>query len=344
VKALFARHHEDAGTLYSLPPLMGLRALTSPNVLRAKHSILQIWQYLGPFVSSCGGGSGRSPSQQLVRPSFRGHCRNHRSSGHADSRARVCGERLCWCWQRRSKRRRRCEQPCVSFGNGQRLRLLLERGAGFKIGTVVGRTENSGGKRHLISWAGGWGRGRRRQSRDHRPRDRAVVSGHGTRSGRSAIRSPPIFTGQPKCRTNDAEIGYREEVLAHSAERRTMMLNNVTIEVGRYFESDSLSGTLSVEGKKDIWEVDLKQVGSETASFTSSNCRPVSPTSVVTRWSREAAADGSGCNQWRARHPLSGCLDTESADGVSGGRESFHFRHRHRGRKLVGTLGDSTAR
>jgi hypothetical protein len=24
VKALFARHHEDAGTLYSLPPLMGL--------------------------------------------------------------------------------------------------------------------------------------------------------------------------------------------------------------------------------------------------------------------------------------------------------------------------------
>jgi hypothetical protein len=39
----------------------------------------------------------------------------------------------------------------VSFGDGQRLRLLMERGIGFKVGTVVGR---AGGERHLISWSG----------------------------------------------------------------------------------------------------------------------------------------------------------------------------------------------
>ncbi len=313
---------------------MGLRALTSPNVLRAKHSILQIWQYLGPFVSSCGGGvAGLHLNNNLFVPLFevtagitavvdianrgkslwretllvlataiesltqvRTTVRTIKGGwgGRATLRDVVVKPRinnpnrvdrtlsddgLANVQQAAREEVRHPGVSKVSFGNGQRLRLLLERGAGFKIGTVVGQTESSGGKSHLISWVGGEGKVEIIDLE-------TVLWIPDTGRGPSIHDSFATYLRGSELPNENAEIRYREEVLTQCRASNVPpgkywllnewgLMNNVTIEVGRYFDRGSLSVTLSVEGK-DIWEVDLKQV-SETSSFTISNCRPVSP-------------------------------------------------------------------
>jgi hypothetical protein len=193
VKSLFASQQDDSGTLYSLPS-MGLRALKLPSV---QHSILQIWQYLGPFVSSCGEGVAGLHRNNLFVPLFevtagitavvkmttRGQTLWRETllvlATTIDMLTQATVRTIKGGWGGRATLRdivvkQRIYNPnrvdrilsdglanvqqAASRGStlsGDQSHLLLDKGTGFKIGTVVGRMDSSGGKNHLISWAAG---------------------------------------------------------------------------------------------------------------------------------------------------------------------------------------------
>ncbi len=117
-------------------------------------------------------------------------------------------------------------------------------------------------------------------------------------------------------------------------------MNNVTVEVAwRHCDWDSVSGTLSVEGK-DIWEVELKQV-SETSSFTVSNCRPVSP--------HPSLLDGPAKLRLTVQDVKSGERDISFRivfipKALTAFREVERELPFSTSWELVGTLGDNTAR
>jgi hypothetical protein len=199
-RSLFAPPSGSIGNLHDLPSV-NLRVFKSPNILRASHSVLQIWQYLGPFVSSCGGGNTGLHLNNLFVPVFevvagisavvdmndrgktlrRETMRTLASSiqtlsssssepaiikraGSGKSRLRdIVKQKICMPYrvnrnllerlagaQQTARNDTLHSGAKVSFGKGQRLRLLMETGTGFKRGTVVEFDPESG--KHLFAW------------------------------------------------------------------------------------------------------------------------------------------------------------------------------------------------